>query len=194
MSDQWMHAGPNGWVPVPPGQVFAPVPAPVPRQMTSAEFLRDHLRDAPVVAHQAPWCLPDQALRFQRVDEIPRVIAASGNRYFDPSVLAAYGSRLENGLYGDRFFIMSHPDAAGHRAYTVNWATREPGGTHVTVQSFDDLLRTPQEAHELAGQAFSHVETANSPALDATPRITRDAGPTLTQQAQTTTLQHIPIR
>jgi hypothetical protein len=198
MSDQWMQAGPEGAaVPVPSDQVFAPdapVAAAVPRLATPAEFLRDHLRDAPVMVRESPWTLPDQALRFQRLDEIPQVIAASGNRYFDVGTLAAHGVRLENGIYADRFFILSHSSEFGNRTYTVNWATRAPGDTHIAVQRFDDVVSTPQEAHALAQQAFSNVGTIDSPALDATPRPTRDAGPAVSQQAQTARLQHIPIR
>lgn len=131
------------------------------------DFLRDHLRQAPVLAARAPWTLPDQALRFDSVDQIARVVAESGNRYFDPATQAAHGHRLENGLYANRFFIISHPDSAGRPTYTVNWASREPGGTRISVERFDDVLTDRTAAHALASKAFREVESAFSPALEA---------------------------
>lgn len=148
------------------------------------DFLRKHLTEHLRYATPAPWTLPDQALRFDSADQVRQVVAASGNRYFDPLTQARHGNTLEPGLHDGRFFVVGHNPGAGLQVYTVNWATRAPGDDHVNIQRFDDLFTDPAGARILAAQAAHAVPADPSPALEAVPRRTQEAvtaGPALAQ-------------
>lgn len=144
-----------------------------------SDFLHDHLRGHALQQHRAPWTMPDQALRFRNPRDIPGVLEASGNHWLSPESQAIHGHELDTGtLLGDRFFVVEHrsPDPARvPDEYTVNWASRAPGGDHVSIQRFDDRLPTREAAVALATKAWQEIEPATYPSLDMPVRTASQA-------------------
>lgn len=140
----------------------------------SDDFLHDHLRSARLQAHRSPWTMPDQALQFGSAHEIPAALADSGNQWLSPQSQGIHGHQLDTSTLRDhRFFIVEHrsPQPAQRPdEFTVNWASRPPGGDHISIQRFDDVLPTRQAAVALATEAARAVP-ASSPASTTGPHL-----------------------
>lgn len=133
----------------------------------SSEFVREHLYRAPRHEQQAPWTLPDQALRFDSTQQAQQIITDSGNRVFDVASVEHSGLRIEGGLHDSRFFVTSADGwAAQDRTYAVNWASRAPGEDHVMLERFDDVFSSKGEAVALAREAATRVPADRSLTLD----------------------------
>lgn len=166
-------------VPVPADRVFDRSAPPVSAARVDAadrqavvhhDFLVDHLAAASRNQRQAPWALPDQALRFDDVQAMRDAVTVSGGWVFDPAVAERYGLRVYGtGAYGalidDRFFI-TRTEANGVEAFKTCWAGREPGSDRVLVYAFDDVLPFKELAHGLARDAAAAIPADTSPALD----------------------------
>jgi len=136
-----------------------------PAAVMDREWVREHVGLAPVMEKQNAWALPDQALRFDSVDDLREVVAASENRFFDAATAARWETRVHPFLADDRFFITS-TKANGGEAFAVRWAGRPPMDDHIALFRLDETLGSYAEAQALAREAAAAAPGELVPELD----------------------------
>jgi len=146
-------------------QPFDPVVDRAPTAVTDREWVREHVGLAPVMEKQNAWALPDQALRFDSVDDLREVVAASENRFFDAATVARWETKVHPFLADDRFFITS-TKANGGEAFAVRWAGRPPMDDHIALFRLDETLGSYAEAQALAREAAAAAPGELVPELD----------------------------
>ena len=146
-------------------QPFHPVVDRAPAAVMDRGWVREHVGLAPVMEKQNAWALPDQALRFDSVDDLREVVAASENRFFDAATAARWETRVHPFLADDRFFITS-TKANGGEAFAVRWAGRPPMDDHIALFRLDETLGSYAEAQALAREAAAAAPGELVPELD----------------------------
>lgn len=62
-------------------------------------------------------------MEFKTIADVRAANKASGHHWFDRSTMKIFGSRVESGLYGGKYFISSELDFHGNdRRYTIRIA------------------------------------------------------------------------